>query len=262
MAASDKAFGFQVDNLSNVRKSIAQTTRSQDSMNAAMSKARSAQSPEDYAEVDRLLQRAASYAGEASSSAGTEYANRVRLYQARQQKMAVANTMTDIDQQRVVALEKATVGAKANLDAETAKLNSMKEYVKTIIEATSLSTGIGKARTIKTGQQIAEDAQLGEEAWTNLINLMTSGETKGINLDAILGLGDLRQKLDANIKGLPALKAQIEFNYKPQLLALAADGEKVRARFGEPFMIKYNIDPTNPFTGLMEAQKKLLEEQE
>jgi TP901 family phage tail tape measure protein len=260
MAASDKAFSFQVDNLNNVRKSIEQTKRSQDSMNMAMSKARLAQSPEDYAEVDRLLQRAASYAGEASSSAGTEYANRVRLYQARQQEMAVANAMTDVDNARIATLAADTATARANLKLETAKLNTMKEYVKTIIEATSLSTGTGDQRRIKTGEEIAKDAALGETAWTNLINLMSS--TKGVDIAAMLDLGDLRQKLDARIKGLPALKAQVEFNYKPQLLALAADGEKVRARFGEPFMIKYNIDPTNPFKGLMEAQKKLLDEQE
>lgn len=259
MAIADKSFKFQISGLNNIRKTYAQTERSQDRMNLAMQALGRASAPEDFDKIEEILGQAATFAEGASSSAEQERNNRVLLYKTREQELRVAQALNQVDRQRTAALAAATAAAKKNRDEETAKLNTMKGYIASIIEATSLTTGKGETRRVKTGEEIAKSAVDGEKAWENLINLMS---TKGLNLDAMLGLGNLREKLDASIKGLPALKASIDFNYKPQLLALAADGEKVRERFGEPFMIKFNIDPTDPFTGLMRAQKDLLAEQE
>lgn len=259
-AINDKVFGFQIAGLSNVRKAYAQTERSQTRMNDAMRILGRAKTTEDFQRAEDLLKQAAGYAEGASSSASQEKNSRVLLYKTREQELRIADALYAVDQKRVVTLAQDSKIAKAKVAEETEKLNKMKEYVKLILEANRLSTGSGEARRLKTGDEIAKDAKIGEDAWDKLIKMMTTANPRDIGVADMLGLTTLRQQLDAASKNLPSLKTQVTFDYKTQLQTLAADGEHVRERLGRPFMIKFGIDPTDPFPGLMKVAQQIQDE--
>jgi len=259
MAASDKAFGFQIDNLSSVRKSIEQTKRSQDSMNMAMSKARQAQSPEDYAEVDRLLQRAASYAGEASSSAGTEYANRVRLYQARLQEMNVANAMTEVDNARIATQSQVAAKAAAALDIEEKTLEVMKENVATILEGASLYTGPVDNMRKKTDAELKASEEAADKARARLVKRMQEPGVIANMKDAdMLGLSDLVQKRDAMFKDLPRMFATVDLDYKTSYNELTTRFQKTP--FTAKVILDYDIQAMDYEGSLARASTKVGEQ--
>lgn len=245
-ALSDKEFGFKIDGYDNVRKANAEMQRSQQMMSAALSKFRAAKLPEDIEAAKEELAAAAKYAESATSSAGTEAKNRNVLASARRNELQIAKALVNMEAQRIRMIQQQAATARANFAIEEKRLKKMKSAVADILEGYAISTGEGKDKKPKSREQMIADTAKAEAAWGRLINAMSAD--KAVDPMKLLGLVDLRSKLDAAAGKLPALKAQVTFEYKEEFARLTAAfnllPKEIRIQFPD-------LDQINPLTDLM-----------
>jgi TP901 family phage tail tape measure protein len=249
---SDKEFGFKIDGYDNVRKANAEMQRSQQMMSVALSKFRAAKLPADIEAAKEELAAAARYAESATSSAGTEAKNRGVLATARRNELQIAKALVDMEARRIQLIQQEAATAQAIYAKEQERLNKMKEAVKDILEGYTMFTGEGKDKKPKSEAQVMADTAKAEEAWGKLLASMSAD--KAADPMQLLGLADLRQKLDAAAGKLPALKAQVTFEYKEQFqqittaFRLLPKEIKIQFTDGQGNNL---IDIMNPLTDIM-----------
>jgi len=245
-ALSDKEFGFRVSGYDNVQKAHAEMQRSQQMMNAALSKFRAAKLPEDIQAAKDELAAAAKYAESATASAGTEAKNRSLLTSARQNELRIAKTLVDMEAQRIRLIQQQAATAARTYQVETNRYKKMKSAVQDILEGYSKTTGEGENKQLKSVEQMVADTAKAEDAWGRLMGAMTEG--REVDPMKLLGLVDLRSKLDAAAGKLPALKAQVTFEYKQQFAELTEAfnllPKEIRIAFPD-------LDKIRPITDLM-----------
>jgi len=242
-AFADKEFGFRLDSMDNVHKAYAQMNRAQEQLNTAMGSLRKATQPEEFVAIKEALSDAAGFASAASSSASQEQNNRGLLARTRGQELQIAQAMTQVDANRINAIRQAGVEATKNLKLEEKKLADMKTAVQDILKGYTQFTSTGKP---KSEEDMTQDFQKAQVAWTSLINLMS--KDKSVNLSAFLGVANLQKDLNAMGQKLPGMQTQVTFEYQQGLNKLMGAFKEIPKEVHIAFP---ELDKYSPFFDLM-----------